>query len=595
MKHGRVLRGSGLSILGLVVAAGACGDDRTHFPKSGGDFDLDASTPDAGQECTHQCSLDGRSILDSCTGDLVEACPQDLACGAAVCQEPCAAAAADRSSNGCEFYFQLPLFGDPRIPQSCLAAFIVNTSTEPAEVSLEYDGRALDLSKSLFRTNPGDASLSPVAGPIPPGESAILFVSDRPLSAIGDSYSEHFHRPCPAGTEPALSAVIPTIATAIAPSFHLKSNKPVGTVSMYPFGGAHSFTPTAALLFPVPAWGKEHIIVNGWEAVGGGSPAAQIVASEDGTEVTIVPTTAIQGTPTVPGTLAGVPVTYNLDKGQYLQLVQSEELSGSIVSSTKPTTVFGGHSCAYVPSNSGAGDVLAQQLPPFEQWGNEYVGVAYRPRLGSESEPVPYRIVAARDGTRLDYDPHVPPGAPVTMSAGEVVTFSSGTGDAFVVRTQDVDHPIYLSAYMTGGDGVGRTSYGGLGDPEWVNVVPAAQYLSSYSFYADPTFEETSLVIVRASTRGEFKEVWLECAGNLTDFRPIGTRGRYEFVRVDLSRNGGPGEKFGDGVCRTGLQRMRSEGPFTATLWGFDVYASYAYPGGMAQRKLVETPLGIVR
>jgi hypothetical protein len=297
----------------------------------------------------------------------------------------------------------------------------------------------------------------------------------------------------------------------------------------------------------------------------------------------------------VPGTLAGVPVTYQLGKGQYLQLVQSEELSGSIVASTKPTTVFGGHSCAYVPSNSGAGDVLAQQLPPFEQWGNEYVGVAYRPRIGSESEPVPYRIVAARDGTRLDYDPHVPPGAPVTMSAGEVVTFTSGTGEAFVVRTQDAEHPIYLTAYMTGGDGVDRTSYGGLGDPEWVNLVPAGQYLSSYSFYADPTFEETSLVIVRAATNGQFKDVWLECAGNLTDFRPIGTRGQYEFVRVDLSRKGGPGDKFGDGVCRTGLQRMRSEGPFTATLWGFDVYASYAYPGGMAQRKLVDTPLGLVR
>ncbi len=40
---------------------------------------------------------------------------------------------------------------------------------------------------------------------------------------------------------------------------------------------------------------------------------------------------------------------------------------------------------------------------------------------------------------------------------------------------------------------------------------------------------------------------------------------------------------------------MKSDGPFTATVWGWDVAASYAYPGGMAQRKLVETPLAPIR
>jgi hypothetical protein len=183
------------------------------------------------------------------------------------------------------------------------------------------------------------------------------------------------------------------------------------------------------------------------------------------------------------------------------------------------------------------------------------------------------------------------------MSAGQVVTFTAGTGDGFVVRTQDVEHPIYLAAYMTGADGdpTATASFGGRGDPEFVNVVPAGQYLNSYSFYADPTYAETSLVVIRAKSGGQFKDVWLECAGNLTGFQPVGTRGEYEYVRIDLSRNYGPGDTFDAGTCQTGLQRMRSEGPFTATLWGWDKYASYAYPGGLAQRKLVNQPLGLVR
>ena len=68
-------------------------------------------------------------------------------------------------------------------------------------------------------------------------------------------------------------------------------------------------------------------------------------------------------------------------------------------------------------------------------------------------------------------------------------------------------------------------------------------------------------------------------------------RGEYEYRRVDLSRGFKPGEKFGDKQCIAGLQRMRSDGPVSATIWGWDIASSYAYPGGMAIRKLVEAPL----
>jgi IgGFc binding protein len=253
------------------------------------------------------------------------------------------------------------------------------------------------------------------------------------------------------------------------------------------------------------------------------------------------------------------------------------------VTSNKPISTFAGHTCAVVPWGQPSCDYITQQIPAIEQWGSEYVGVGYRPRLGNEHEPVPYRIVAAADDTHLDYDPPLPPaGAPITLSAGESKIFYAGTGDAFVVRTQDADHPIYVGAYMSGG-----SKYAGWGDPELVNVVPAGQYLNSYTFYADPTYSETSLVIVRAKSDGVFHDVWLECAGNLTGFRPIGARGEYEYTRVDLSRGFQHGDAFDGGVCQVGTQRMRSDGPFSATLWGWGPYASYATTSGMALRKLV--------
>jgi len=588
----------------FLATIGACGDGRNPFDGRGGVFGQDASDDDAG-ECLLQCSLDGRSVIRTCTGEVVETCGPELACGAGVCQEPCAAAAADRSSNGCDFYFQAPLFAKV-FGQSCYATYVVNTSSVPVELALELEGKRLDVSKALFHTKPGDATLLPQAGPIAPGESAILFVSDRdpnePPVTVDDL------APCPDGVVPATYADPVPEGTGLGTAYHLTTNVPVSLAAIYPYGGAPTFLPSATLLFPVPVWGTQHIIVNAWEKnaipirFSGAGPSAQIVASEDDTEITIRPTHDIQDGYGVVGTPALQPVSYRLDKGQFLQLDQAEELSGSVVTSNKPTSVFGGHECMDVPSTRTACDTAQQQLPTFEQWGSEYVAVGYRPRLGDEHEPMPYRIVAARDGTRLDYDPAIPPGAPTTLSAGEVVTFWSGTGDAFVVRTQDADHPIYLAAYMSGGceklsgdDFIGDRDFGCNGDPEFVNVVPAGQYLSSYSFYADPTYQETSLVIIRQKSGDHFEDVWLECAGNLTDWKPIGTRGQYEFTRVDLIRNFGPGQSFDGGVCQKGLHRLKSNGPVTATVWGWGITASYAYPGGMALRKLVKTPLDPIR
>ena len=125
MRH--MLRAAGGSALGLVlVSAGACGDDRVAFPRPE-NFPADAAAPPA---CGLSCTIDGRSIFDTCTNEVVETCPAELACGAARCQPPCAAAAADRSSNGCEFYFQMPHYEGVR-PQSCFGAFIVNSSAQP--------------------------------------------------------------------------------------------------------------------------------------------------------------------------------------------------------------------------------------------------------------------------------------------------------------------------------------------------------------------------------------------------------------------------------------------------------------------------------
>jgi hypothetical protein len=184
------------------------------------------------------------------------------------------------------------------------------------------------------------------------------------------------------------------------------------------------------------------------------------------------------------------------------------------------------------------------------------------------------------DGTKLTWAPAPPAGAPATLDLGQVVDFDA-TGP-FVVSSQDAAHPFYLAGYMTGGG-----AFAGQGDPEWVNVVPPAQYLRSYVFFTDPTYPETSLVVVRKrSAQGQFAEVQLDCAGALSGWQPLGP---HEYTRVDLVT----GDFEGVGGCSSGKRRMWSDAPFGVTVWGWGTWhaelmghptswVSYAYPAGMS-------------
>src|SRR5262249_15384192 len=141
--------------------------------------------------------------------------------------------------------------------------------------------------------------------------------------------------------------------------------------------------------------------------------------------------------------------------GEVLQLTQYNELTGSAIESDKPIGLFGGQQCTFIPGNhSFYCDTLDQQIPPLAYWGNEYAFVPSMSRRGNGGpgvpEVVPYRVVAAVDGTVLSYEGAAPDDAPIALSAGEAVTFMGLQPQPMVVRSQDTAHPFYAAVYMTG-------------------------------------------------------------------------------------------------------------------------------------------------
>jgi hypothetical protein len=162
-----------------------------------------------------------------------------------------------------------------------------------------------------------------------------------------------------------------------------------------------------------------------------------------------------------------------------------------------------------------------------------------------------------------------------TINKGQLVTFT-GAGP-FVVTSQDSDHPFYFGAHMTGQMSQGQQF--GTGDPEWVNIVPPAQYMDKYIFFTDPTMGNTNLVVVRRKAQdGTFKDVSLDClSGPLGGWQPIGTS-NYEYTRVDVTTGNGVAAPVNG--CNNGLHEMHSDEPFGLTVWGWDTFVSYAYPAG---------------
>jgi hypothetical protein len=335
---------------------------------------------------------------------------------------------------------------------------------------------------------------------------------------------------------------------------------------------------------PTSAWDTNYVAVAPY-AFGPNSnfPRLSIIAAADATDVTISPTVTmgggtLNGQP-VAGSAQGVPATYTLNKGEVLQFEQEAELTGSAILSTKPIGVIGSSGCINI--DACCCDGAHQQIPPVRALGSEYVAVRYRNRVDGMEETPPWRIVGAVDGTTLTYEPNAPLNAPLTLSSGQIAEFRSS--GPFIVRSQDADHPFYLSGYMTGGG-----DFGNAGDPEFVNVIPAKQYLAEYVFFADPTYPETNLVIVRSKANdGKFKDVVLDCAGPVGGFQPVGASGEYEYTRFDLVR----GDFQKQGNCDNGRREIHSEAPFGLTVWGWgtdatnasgftSTYVSYAYPAG---------------
>jgi len=578
----------------------ACGGGNNGFDTDGGSQDGTTNPPNDsgfgfgdsfggdGAPCpTRTCSSDLHTVLD-CNNNIVQQCTGTDGCDVqtGACVNACQAAVNNRSSVGCEYY--ATHMENAAGSSYCFVAFVANTWNTDAHISVDFKGQSLPVA-NFTRIPSGkgqNVTYAPYNGALPAGQVAILFLGGTQGSKPS----------CPITTAEGQNAMVS--GTGIGDSFHITTDVPVVSYEMNPYGGGNVAVTGASLLLPVSAWDTNYVASTASPDTAG-PPGITIIASQDNTQVSFLPTVALTGGAGVPSGAANTTVTFSLQKGQQAQIEQSSDLVGSIIQTSKPVGVMAGNPCMNMPQGATYCDHGEQMLPPVRALGSEYVGVMYRPR---HNEPAIWRIVGAVDNTNLTYSTPIGASngygaAPTTTGQGKIAEFATGT--PFVVKSQDAQHPFMLFEYMASSHWSGVTSssnlcdtasWGGFGDPDFSVQVAPQQYIGHYVIMTDPTYPETNLVLVRRpDANNNFQDVLIDClTGPITGWQTVGS---YQWTRLDLQTG-----NFQDvNGCSNGRHELLSLAPFGLSVWGwgtpltgdtgggpnFTCNVSYSYPGGM--------------
>lgn len=327
---------------------------------------------------------------------------------------------------------------------------------------------------------------------------------------------------------------------------HVTAGAPVSVYGLNHFGASSD----AFLALPVDVLGTDYLNL-GWRSADstGNFFGTQlgVVASADGTTVTVTPSQAVGGH------AAGVPFTVQLDRGDMYQLRNEADpdgdLTGSRVTADKPVAVFGGSRISDSPSKFDyAGDHHVEQMPPTSAWGKAFLTVPLATRTKGDT----FRVLAQADGTTVKVD-----GTAVgTIDRGRFIE------RILTARSQiTADKPVLVAQYSHSSSFDGST-----GDPFEMLIPPTEQFLADYTVTTPSSDFPNNWINVVAPTSAVGDVTLDGTAIAASKFQPIGTSG-YSGAQVQVS---------------VGSHRLRSASPFGAYTYGWNTYDSYGYPGGLS-------------
>jgi hypothetical protein len=341
------------------------------------------------------------------------------------------------------------------------------------------------------------------------------------------------------------------------------------------------------MLYPVPALDTINDVV-GWTSMKDNSNGFQhgyatIVATADGTQVTVTPGPATAAGNGVPMGQPGVPFQIALNEGDVLSVAVQNlatSMTGTKVVSNDdhPVAVFSGQECALIPASTCCCDHLEEQIAGLRQWGQNFVASRMPVRNEGSPETSLWQIYASEDGTQItiNADPGVTgiDNPNFMLNKGQMVELYVGgplsePGDFEVIASK----PIGVFNYMTGSENM-PGPFSQTGDPAMVQLSPIEQYLPRYVVLVPGTWVNDVAVLTRAvGATVTIDDVPVDDGA----FNPVANSG-YEVARVPIP----DGVHVLDG----------GEDPFGVVIVGYDNWDSYAYLGGTGTGTINPNPPG---
>jgi len=387
--------------------------------------------------------------------------------------------------------------------------------------------------------------------------------------------------------------------------FSIESSVPIIMYQWNPYGN-EICTNDASLLLPVESLSSTYIVGSwrtfSWVGQPEGTSQVTVVATEDATNVTLIPSTYVSaygGLGPYDAWVETAPIA--LDAGDVLTIrtnVVSEDLTGTVVQADKTVVAFGTNPCAHVPSDSYYFcDHVEEQMLPLEAWGTSAVLARHEPRpeCDPDGDPVVWRIIAGANNMTVTFDPPAP--SPVGGShhfdlQGEMLHFNSPENhyvEAIYDDPDDPEHPEapFLAYQMMMSQNyslnLGSCNPGSHGDPMMMLTAPAGQYLDRYVFNTDDLFDYDYDYIILTREAGTTVE--LDCVGTIGDdvFTQVGSSD-YEVGYVYIDN---PDDSTG---CEDGYHYLSADAPVGLSVVGIDYAQSYGYLGGVGVKYINPDP-----
>ncbi len=305
-----------------------------------------------------------------------------------------------------------------------------------------------------------------------------------------------------------------------------------------------------------------------------------IVGTVKNTSVTFTPSvdTTIPDDPYANGPVdffnslsAGTTYTTNLNEGQVFQMqAVDEDLSGTVINSTQPIAVFGGSENAVIPSESGYGSFVDEQMPPTNTWGSAFVVVPLERYLSGDM----LEIVADVNNTSVYTNGNL---LVAGMTNNQVFEFTNSQ-PCEITSTR----PILVAQYAVGAQFFypSGSSNDRWGAPSMMLVPPVNQFEAAYSIWTPTLLSNVDIVQSPPSQ----PVVWtnyvnIAIANGGTNSLFLDNTNLSSALFTNIS---GTSFSFAQLQITPGFHHLSSTTSFAVFNYGVSGWSSYSYPGGMS-------------